>query len=45
MATRTDTVCAICANESWQTSKDGGETWECSLCMGVFNDETGERVA
>lgn len=45
MATRTDTTCPYCANKSWQTSKDDGETWECSTCGVIFDDATGERVA
>jgi ribosomal protein L37AE/L43A len=39
MATRTDTVCPVCANKSWQTSYDAGNTWECAVCLATFVDD------
>lgn len=36
-------VCPVCANEVGQFSKDGGETWQCDICMAVHDGEV--RVA
>jgi ribosomal protein L37AE/L43A len=36
-------LCPVCANETGNVSKDGGETWSCDLCMGVHDGD--KRVA
>jgi len=32
-------VCPVCANETRQISKDGGDTWSCDLCMAEYPAE------
>lgn len=32
-------VCPVCANEEGHISKDGGETWQCDLCLAVHDGE------
>jgi len=32
-------VCPVCANKSGHVSKDGGDSWQCDLCMGTHDFE------
>jgi Zn-finger protein len=36
---RTRMDCPVCANVAPHYSGDGGETWECELCMAVHDEE------
>jgi ribosomal protein L37AE/L43A len=31
--------CPVCANIAPHYSNDGGETWQCELCMAVHDEE------
>lgn len=36
---RDELDCPVCANIAPHYSNDGGETWQCELCMAVHNEE------